>query len=59
MTAGSMLQGRPFHASVEASYYLMRKLLFARRHPEAQAMPAMYAHLCALPLIALPLHWEF
>jgi hypothetical protein len=48
-----MLKGRPFHASFEASYYLMPKLLFARRHPEAQAMPAMYAHLRALPPIAL------
>jgi hypothetical protein len=46
----------PFYASVEASYYLMRKLLFARRHPEAQAMPAVCAYLRALPPITIPLY---
>jgi hypothetical protein len=55
VTDGSMLKD-PFYASVEASYYLMRKLLFARRHPEAQAMPAVCAYLRALPPITIPLY---
>jgi hypothetical protein len=46
-------------ASVEASYYMMRKLLFARRHPEAHTLPALYAHLCALPHSAIRLHADF
>ncbi|KAM0695550.1 hypothetical protein Q7P36_005910 [Cladosporium allicinum] len=55
---GSILTDNPY-ASVEASYYMMRKLLFARRHPEAQTMPALYAHLCALPHSAIRLHADF
>ena len=47
------------HATVEASYYMMRKLLFARRHPEARTLPALYAHLTTLPHSALRLHAHF
>jgi hypothetical protein len=47
------------HAPVEPSYYMMRKLLFARRHPEAQTLPALYAYLCAVPHDTLDLHCDF
>jgi hypothetical protein len=38
---------------------MMRKLLFARRRPNAQTMPAVFAHLCALPPSAIHLHADF
>jgi hypothetical protein len=55
---GSILKDNP-NASAEASYYMIRKLLFARRHSEAQTMPALYAHLCRLPHSAIRLHADF
>jgi len=47
------------HPPIEASYYMMRKLLLARRHPEIQTMPAVFAHLCTLPPGAIHLHADF
>jgi hypothetical protein len=58
-TGGSMLTN-PLHASVEPSYYLMRKLLFARRSPEVGGS----SHVRPTARLAAdhpfsPLHWEF
>lgn len=45
--------------SAQASYYLMRKLLLARRHPEANLLRSLYTSLRILPEESLDVHEDF